>query len=90
MEDIIAIIMFGGGGAMFLLAISPVGRAVADRIRRAAPADIEAEVYAELDGMRADIADLQERVDFAERLLAEQREQGQIADRGVGRDGFTE
>ncbi len=90
MEDIIAIIMFGGGGAMFLLAISPVGRAVADRIRRAAPADIEAELYAEMDGMRADIADLQERVDFAERLLSEQREQGQIADRGVGRDGFTE
>lgn len=90
MEDIIAIIMFGGGGAMFLLAISPVGRAVADRIRRAAPADIEAELYAEMDGMRADIADLQERVDFTERLLSEQREQGQIADRGVGRDGFTQ
>ena len=88
MEDIIAIIMFGGGGAMFLLAISPVGRAVADRIRRAAPADIEAELYAEMDGMRADIADLQERVDFAERLLSEQREQGQIADRGADTHGF--
>ena len=50
MEDIIAIIMLGGG-AMFLLAISPVGRAIADRIRRAGPADIEAEVYAELDGL---------------------------------------
>lgn len=89
MEDIIAIIMLGGG-AMFLLAISPVGRAIADRIRRAGPADIEAEVYAELDGLRADVSDLQERVDFAERLLSEQREQGQIADRGVGRDGFTQ
>ena len=50
MEDIIAIIMLGGG-AMFLLAISPVGRAIADRISRAGPADIEAEVYAELDGL---------------------------------------
>lgn len=90
MEDVIAVIMFGGGGAMFLLAISPVGRAIADRIRRAAPADIEAEVYAELDGLRADVAELQERVDFAERLLSEQREQGQIANRGAGRDGFTE
>ncbi len=90
MEDIIAIIMFGGGGAMFLLAISPVGRAIADRIRRAAPADIEAEVYAELDGLRSDISDLQERVDFAERLLSEQREQGQIAKRGVATDGFAE
>ena len=90
MEDIIAIIMFGGGGAMFLLAISPVGRAIADRIRRAAPADIEAELYAEMDGLRADVSDLQERLDFAERLLSEQREQGQIANRGSGRDGFTE
>jgi hypothetical protein len=90
MEDIIAIIMFGGGGAMFLLAISPVGRAIADRIRRAAPADIEAELYAEMDGLRADVSDLQERVDFAERLLADQREQNQIANRGVETDGFAE
>ena len=90
MEDIIAIIMFGGGGAMFLLAISPVGRAIADRIRRAAPADIEAELYGEMDGLRADVSDLQERLDFAERLLSEQREQGQIANRGSGGDGFTE
>ena len=90
MEDIIAIIMFGGGGAMFLLAISPVGRAIADRIRRAAPADIEAEVYAEMDGLRADVSDLQERVDFAERLLADQREQKQIANRGAATDEFAE
>ena len=41
-----------------------------------------------MDGMRADIADLQERVDFAERLLSEQREQGQIAKRGADTDGF--
>lgn len=79
MEDIIAIMVFGGGGAAFLLAISPVGRAIADRIRRASPPDIEAEVYAELDTLRAEVNDLQERVDFTERLLAEQREQGQIA-----------
>ncbi len=90
MEDIIAIIMFGGGGAMFLLAISPVGRAIADRIRRAAPADIEAELYAEMDVLRADVSDLQERVDFAERLLSEQREPDQIAKRGSGGDAFTE
>lgn len=90
MEDIVAILMFGGGGAMFLLAISPVGRAIADRIRRAAPADIEAEVYAELDGLRAEVSDLQERVDFAERLLADQREQNQIANRGAETDGFAE
>ena len=90
MEDIIAIIMFGGGGAMFLLAISPVGRAIADRIRRAAPADIEAELYAEMDGLRADVSDLQERVDFTERLLADQREQNQIANRGAETDGFAE
>jgi len=90
MEDIIAIIMFGGGGAMFLLAISPVGRAIAERIRRAAPADIEAEVYAELDVLRADVTDLQERLDFAERLLSEQRDQGQIADRGTGRGEFSQ
>ncbi len=41
-----------------------------------------------MDGMRGDIADLQERVDFAERLLSERREQGQIADRGADTHGF--
>ncbi|MBI2615545.1 MAG: hypothetical protein HYW52_07730, partial [Gemmatimonadetes bacterium] len=33
MEDILAIVLIFGGGSAFLLAISPVGRAIADRIR---------------------------------------------------------
>jgi len=32
-EDILAIVFIFGGGSAFLLAISPIGRAIADRIR---------------------------------------------------------
>jgi hypothetical protein len=79
MEDILAITFLFGGGTAFLLAVSPIGRAIADRIRRSGQPDVEAEVYAELEDLRSDVNELQERVDFAERLLAEQREPGRVA-----------
>ena len=33
MEDILAISLIFGGGTLFLLSVSPIGKAVADRIR---------------------------------------------------------
>ena len=42
----------------------------------------------EVAGWADDLRDTQERLDFAERLLAEQREQGQIAERGADTDWF--
>ncbi|HEX9894298.1 MAG TPA: hypothetical protein VGA78_10265 [Gemmatimonadales bacterium] len=72
MEDIIAIILIFGGGTLALLAFSPVGKAVAERIRgRSESADPE--MFAELDQLRQDLTELQERVDFTERLLAQHR-----------------
>jgi hypothetical protein len=44
MEDILAITFLFGGGAVFLLSISPVGRAIADRIRRGRQAMPQEEV----------------------------------------------
>jgi hypothetical protein len=35
-------------------------------------------VYEELDQLRQDVTELQERVDFAERMLAKSREAGEI------------
>jgi hypothetical protein len=73
MEGILAIIFLFGGGTLFLLSVSPIGKAYAERIRakthEMAPPDPQ--VLAELDDLRLQVAELHERVDFAERLLAE-------------------
>lgn len=71
MEGVLAITFIFGGGTLFLLAISPVGKALADRIRgRVAGPDPT--VLDELEHLRNELADVQERLDFAERLLAHQ------------------
>lgn len=73
MEDIIAIIMLFGGTAAVAISFSPVGRAIADRIRgRAIEAGTDPAILEELDALRRDVAELQERADFSERLLARQ------------------
>jgi hypothetical protein len=75
MEDILAITLIFGGGTLFLLAISPVGRALAERIRggNAEPAQ-DPELLAEVDALRQEVAELHERVDFAERILMKDEE----------------
>lgn len=75
MEDILAIILIFGGGTAIAIAFSPIGKAIADRIRgRAFEAETDPALLVELDEMRAQLAELQERVDFSERLLAKDRE----------------
>lgn len=79
MEDILAIILIFGGGTAIGLAFSPVGRALAERIRGAGGTlDTDPAIVEELERMRHEMAELQERVDFTERLLAQKREPGQI------------
>jgi hypothetical protein len=85
MEDILAIVLIFGGGTIVALGFSPVGRAVADRIRgrHALPEteDLRAELAEhreaqaeEVMQVRREIGELAERLDFAERLLTQQRE----------------
>jgi len=85
MEGILAIIFIFGGGTMFLLAVSPVGRAFADRIRGGGIVTddtvrrLEAshqEVLDELETVRRDVMELHERMDFSERVLAQSRQGG--------------
>ena len=80
MEGVLAITFIFGGGTLFLLSVSPIGKAYAERIRakthELAPPDPQ--VLAELDDLRGQISELHERVDFAERLLAERREGQQL------------
>ncbi len=80
MEGVLAIIFIFGGGTLFLLSVSPIGKAYAERIRakthEMAPPDPQ--VLAEIDDLRLQLSELHERVDFTERLLAERREPSQL------------
>jgi hypothetical protein len=77
---VLAVTFIFGGGTLFLLSVSPIGKAFAERIRakthELAPPDPQ--VLAEIDDLRAQVAELHERVDFTERLLAERREAPQL------------
>jgi hypothetical protein len=69
-------------GALWLL--TPIVRALAERIKprpQAVDAGAEAfrdEVLDELQQVRREMAELGDRMDFAERLLAKQRDQGAL------------
>ena len=78
MEGVLAIIFIFGGGTLFLLSVSPVGKALAERIRGHAHAAQDPELLADVDALRHEVAELHERVDFAERLLAQRQEQGKV------------
>ena len=93
MEDILTIIFLFGGGTLVGLGFSPIGRALADRIRGKHPLlDLEelrselAEARdahsAELDQVRQQVAELAERLDFTERMLAQQRESPRVGPGG--------
>jgi hypothetical protein len=91
MEGILAIVFIFGGGSMFLLAISPVGRAIAARIQgggRISDDQVERleagqqAVLDEMEALRHDVVEMQERLDFAERMLAQQREKGALPAEG--------
>jgi hypothetical protein len=79
MEDILAIVFIFGGGTLIGLSFSPVGRAVAKRILGNTEAgETDPAILEELDRMRSELTEVQERLDFAERMLAQKREPGQI------------
>ena len=82
MEGIFAITLIFGGGTLFLLSISPVGRALADRLRGQAGPVQDPELLAEVDALRQEVAELHERVDFAERILLKNQERKEIGTGG--------
>jgi hypothetical protein len=84
MENLLAILLiFGcGGGTMIAISFSPIGRAIAERIRggRGLEAVPDPQVYEELDRMRQELGELHERVDFTERLLAAKHDNRELAE----------
>ena len=62
-------------GSVWLISKGAIGDAIAARLRGdVGSAELQAEALGELDDLRAQMAELQERVDFTERLLAQERE----------------
>ncbi len=94
MEDIIAIVLLFGGGTLIALSLSPIGRAIADRIKGVGPGssgdvvrqleETQVHVLDELDALRQEVAEVQERLDFTERLLANQRDVGRLEQGSAG------
>lgn len=77
-EAVVALVFFGG----VFWVLRPVAGALAKRIGGEvhpprAP-EVDEAVHAELQQLREDVDQLAERLDFAERLLARQREQPRI------------
>lgn len=70
------------GGSFWIL--RPIGRAVAKKIEGSGTANPHAidqvrdELLGEMDGLRQDVAQLSERLDFTERMLAKQQEQPRV------------
>ena len=78
MEDIVALVVIFGGGAFVLFAYSPIGKAIAERIRGQAhvvQSGADPGILDELDRVRGELAEIHERLDFAERMLANRPEQ---------------
>jgi hypothetical protein len=81
-EAVVALVFFGG----VFWVLRPVAGALAKRIggevHPSRPPEVDEAVQAELHQLREDVDQLAERVDFAERLLAKQREVPRIGQGG--------
>ena len=81
MEGVLALmipIVAVGGFFAWMIALSPVGKAWAERLRGSRPegGTDQEEVLEAVEQLRREVAELAERVDFTERLLGQQRTAG--------------
>jgi hypothetical protein len=80
---LVAVILLFGGGTLFLLSISPIGKALAAKMLGRSAVTLGDDAAEELKELRREVeelrhagdqvAELGERVDFLERLVAQQR-----------------
>ena len=76
------LLFFFIGGGFWIL--RPVGKAIARRLEGQTGPDARAleqmreDLLGEVDGLRQDVAQLSERLDFTERMLAKQTEQPRV------------
>lgn len=87
-DNTMAVAIFGMlmSGVVLSLFSWHFGRAWAERLRNPGRTDalkaLRDEVAAELQQLRGDVSELAERLDFAERLLAKEREAARLAPPG--------
>lgn len=82
MEGVLALmipIVAVGGFFAWMISLSPVGKAIAERLRhgplpRPGTGEDAAELAESVDALRREVAELAERVDFTERLLGQQQQ----------------
>jgi len=70
-----------GGFFAWMIALSPIGKAYAEKIRGQAGGLSEEgaqQALQAIEDLRQEVAELSERVDFTERMLAQARERGAI------------
>ena len=88
MEDILAIVFLFGGGTIAAIAFSPIGRAIAYRIRckhsnsygiSTELSEHREETTARITNLQEQVGELAERLDFAERMLSKQKEAERLA-----------
>jgi hypothetical protein len=76
-----------GSLILFGVVVGPIGRALGDRLRhgklpRPGQGDAAEGLRDEMERLRLQVDELHERLDFAERLLAQVREKGQLGPGG--------
>ena len=71
-----------GGFFLWMISLSPLGRALAERLKhgpiRGGTGEEQAELVETVDRLRQEVAELAERVDFTERLLGQRQAGGQL------------
>ena len=82
-EAVVAVFFFAGAATVLRPIAGAIARRLAGETRRAPTPDelaaLRAELGEELDHVRQQVGELAERVDFTERLLAQQRDGERLA-----------
>jgi hypothetical protein len=82
MAGVLFVLIVFGGGMVVILSKTEIGRAIAERLRgESHTGGTDPALVEEVDRLRTEMAELQERMEFAERLLASKREAGQLGDK---------
>ena len=79
-NDTIVVIAIVLAVVLVKLIKGPLGQAIADRLRGTAPPDPG--VLDELEAVRTRLAEVEERLDFAERMLAQGEQAQRLSGRG--------